>query len=210
MNATRKTKKHPVARHKGGFVCSDGGENGHGRAPRAWARHTPPLSMAERAIFFRFGLQPRSSLASTRNLIQKRAFELRSRHRPNQTHPGTTRIHPTPVRHAPSERGRPEATGGDRRRPEAGGDRRRPEATGGEARGKNPRFYSRRKKKKNAKRLPQQPARLSSSAPFNSPPTLGSRLTALPLSTSARSRLSKRAIRLPLVWTARPRVRLWP
>jgi hypothetical protein len=81
------------------------------------------------------GLQPRSSLASTRNLIQKRAFELRSRHRPNQTHPGTTRIHPTPVRHAPSERGRPEATGGDRRRPEAtGGDRRRPEATGGDRR----------------------------------------------------------------------------
>ena len=35
------------------------------------------------------------------------------------------------------------------------------------------------------------------------------RLTALPLSTSTRSRLSKLAIRLPLVWTARPRVRLW-
>ena len=51
---------------------------------------------------------------------------------------------------------------------------------------------------------------VSSSAPFNSPPTLDSRLTALPLSTSARSRLSKLAIRLPLVWPARPRVRLWP
>ena len=59
-------------------------------------------------------------------------------------------------------------------------------------------------------RRTQQPARLSSSAPFNSPPTLDSRLTALPLSTSARSRLSKLAIRLPLVWTARPRIRPWP
>ena len=43
-----------------------------------------------------------------------------------------------------------------------------------------------------------------------SPPTLDSRLTALQLSTSTRSRLTKLAIRLPLVWTARPRVRLWP
>ena len=59
-------------------------------------------------------------------------------------------------------------------------------------------------------RRTQQPAWLSSSAPFNSPPTLDSRLTALPLSTSTRSRLSKLAIRLPLVWPARPRVRLWP
>ena len=40
--------------------------------------------------------------------------------------------------------------------------------------------------------------------------TLDFRLTALPLSTSTPSRLSKLAIRLPLVWTARPRVRLWP
>ena len=64
--------------------------------------------------------------------------------------------------------------------------------------------------KRDFKAHPAASTTLLSSAPFNSPPTLDSRLTTLPLSTSARARLSKLAIRLPLVWKARPRVRLWP
>ena len=41
------------------FARTEVQSNGHGRAPRAWARHTPPLSVAERAIFFALGAERR-------------------------------------------------------------------------------------------------------------------------------------------------------
>ena len=55
VNATRKTQNHEVVRHKRSFIWPGEGQNDHGRVLWAWARHTPPLAVAERASFFVFG-----------------------------------------------------------------------------------------------------------------------------------------------------------
>ena len=55
VNATRKTKNHAVVRHKHSFIWPGEGQNNHGRVLWAWARHTPPLAVAERASFFVLG-----------------------------------------------------------------------------------------------------------------------------------------------------------
>ena len=55
VNATRKTQNHAVVRHKRSFFGRAKAKNYHGRVLWAWARHTPPLAVAERASFFVFG-----------------------------------------------------------------------------------------------------------------------------------------------------------
>jgi hypothetical protein len=55
VNATRKTKNHAVARHKRSYIRPNEGQNDHDRALWAWARHTPPPAVAERASFFVLG-----------------------------------------------------------------------------------------------------------------------------------------------------------
>ena len=55
VNATRKTPNRTVSRHERSFIWPDDGQNDHGRALWAWARHTPPLALAERASFFVLG-----------------------------------------------------------------------------------------------------------------------------------------------------------
>ena len=59
VNATRKTKNQAFVRHKSGFIRPDEGKIYDGRAPRVWARHAPPLAVAERAIFFALGAERR-------------------------------------------------------------------------------------------------------------------------------------------------------
>ena len=51
VNATRKTQDHTVSRHKRSFIWPGDGLNDRGRALWTWARHTPPLALAERASF---------------------------------------------------------------------------------------------------------------------------------------------------------------
>ena len=52
VNATRKTQNHAVARHKHRYIRPDEDQNDQDRALWAWARHTPPPAVTERASFF--------------------------------------------------------------------------------------------------------------------------------------------------------------